>query len=176
MSIYDFHVGCYLLRFSYSLHRNLPSANFFLCYHAVVCAYIGKTKRLERKTKAGVVCLEFYFVCFNAMVQYDDMLFYSEGYLPRLVVWMLSFWKIVWAPNHRKRRRKKVNSWSLLRKPKFLCQGLENNPEKLDYIWNIQIWKQIINLLLTISSEEPSSNTKKAWFSHQNLIYKIWKL
>jgi len=42
---------------------------------------------------------------------------------------MLSFWKIVWAPNHRKRRRrsKKVNSWSLLRKPKFLCQGLENN-------------------------------------------------
>ena len=68
------------------------------------------------------------------MVQYDDMLFYSEGYFRLLAAWMLSFWKLVWPPNHRKRRRrsKKVKSWSLLWKPKFLCQGLENNPEKLD--------------------------------------------
>ena len=98
--------------------------------HAVVCAY-RKLNRWKRKTKLGVLCLQFYFVCFIRRAIFDDMQFYSEGYFP--VVWMFSFWKIVWPPNHRKRRRrsKKLKTWSLLRKPKFLCQGLEMNPEKI---------------------------------------------
>ena len=99
-------------------------------------------------------------MCFIRRAIFDDMLFYSEGYFP--VVWMFSFWKIVWPPNHRKRRRrsKKLKTWSLLRKPKFLYQGLEMNPEKVKYMF--MVFKNINpERLLTVPSEEPSSNNQK---------------
>ena len=64
--------------------------------------------------------------------KFKDMLSYSEGYFPILLVCMLSFWTTVWVPNQStmKRGNKNRKKCSFLKKPKFFCQGLENNPRK----------------------------------------------